>query len=175
MNEMPTTYSEIKEYVSNYLSLLFEDEGFSPLVGKIFAMLLFAPEPLSLQELAKGGGVSKAAVSVQIRRMGRNGLCHKVHTGNDRKDYYYISEDLCSSVLRDMAEKMMSAQRVVNSTLKAFSTLKGIDPVDQASHDVLRERFTEMSAMYELSMYRLEDLREEWELQKRQKRQWIIK
>ncbi len=72
-----------------------------PIGGKkIFGLLLFAPQPLGLQEMADELGVSKAAVSVQVRALEQLSLCYKWATANDRKDYYYVAEDFNLTVLR---------------------------------------------------------------------------
>ncbi|OXM87257.1 GbsR/MarR family transcriptional regulator [Paenibacillus rigui] len=163
MNVEHRTFTEIRGALSDHLSLIFENEGYSPLVGKIFAMLLFAPEPLSLQELAGLLGVSKAAVSVQIRAMGRNALCHKIHKGNDRKDYYYISEDISLKVIQSVSQKLLAGQQLISKTLEAISRLEQVEPGDQASREIARKRMTEMSDMYELSRCRLQGLQSEWE------------
>jgi len=164
MNAMHRTVSDIREEMSHHLSLLFENDGYSPLVGKIFAMLLFAPEPLSLQELADGLGVSKAAVSVQIRSMGRNALCRKLHKGNDRKDYYYLSDNISLKVIQSVSQKLLAGQQMVHTALEAINSLCQIEPEELAARDIVKLRMTELSAMYELSASRLRGLENEWAL-----------
>lgn len=163
MNGMYRSLAEIREGLINHLSLLFEDAGHSPLVGKIFALLMFAPEPLSLQEIADMLGVSKAAVSVQIRNMGRNELCHKLHKGNDRKDYYFISDAVSLKVIQAVSRKLLAGQQVISATLEAINSLQALEPQEQASRDIVEKRMSDMSAMYALSMSWLEGLATEWE------------
>ncbi|UUZ95943.1 hypothetical protein LJK87_17135 [Paenibacillus sp. P25] len=76
----PQSFSDLKRVFSNQMSLTFETDGFSPLVGRIFALLLFAPEPLSLQDMADQLGVTKAAVSVQVRALEKHSMCQKLPT-----------------------------------------------------------------------------------------------
>lgn len=162
MNEPQHTFSGLKQNVSNRMSLSFEADGFSPLVGKIFALLLFAPEPLSLQEMADQLGVTKAAVSVQVRTLEKHSMCHKLPTSSDRKDYYYISDDFTDSALRTTVMKIQTIQHQINATLDAFGAIRDVDKQDQASRNISERRYLEMEEMYKLLFSRLEGIEEEW-------------
>lgn len=168
MNSKPQSFSELKQAASNHLSLSFETDGFSPLVGKIFALLLFAPEPLSLQEMADHLGVTKAAVSVQVRALEKHCMCQKIPTGNDRKDYYHIADDFSMISLRTMRQKVESIKKQVDDTLTILSEIKDVPEEEQASFHVTKRRFIESSAMYRLVMSRLEGIEEEWQQLKEQ-------
>ncbi|GCL72697.1 MULTISPECIES: GbsR/MarR family transcriptional regulator [Paenibacillus] len=162
MNSKPQSFAELKQAASNHLSLSFETDGFSPLVGRIFALLLFAPEPLSLQEMADELGVTKAAVSVQVRALEKHCMCQKIPTGNDRKDYYYIAEDFSTITLRTMRHKVESITKQVDESLTILSQIDNVTEEEQASFQVTKRRFIESAAMYRLVMSRLEGIEEEW-------------
>lgn len=156
------TFSDLKQNVADNLSLTFELDGFSPLVGKIFALLLFAPEPLSLQEIADQIGVSKAAVSVQIRLMERSCLCQKLPTSNDRKDYYFISDDFCRNTMQSMNEKIHKFKQRVDTTLQALHALSHIAEGEEASYHIAKRRYAEVSELYQLYLSRIDGIEEEW-------------
>lgn len=166
MNPSQHTFSDLKTGISNHMSLLFEAEGFSPLVGKIFALLLFAPAPLSLQDMADQLGVSKAAVSVQVRALEKHSMCQKLATRSDRKDYYYIAEDFTMTVARNTTQKIKSIQGQIQTTLASMAYLSEIKEEEQESHDAFKLRFTEMDALYQAYLNRLEGFEEEWRTQR---------
>ncbi|WP_159884075.1 GbsR/MarR family transcriptional regulator [Paenibacillus puerhi] len=168
MNQTPHSFTDLKRLVSHAMSQSFESEGFSPLVGRIFGLLLFAPEPVSLQSMAEQLGVSKAAVSVQVRTLERNSMCQKLTSSSDRKDYYYIADDVNATALRSTKQKMDAMTQQVQSTLSAMETLTDIAPDEQNSFQAAKRRFEESVAMYGLISSKLEGLEEEWLLVRQQ-------
>ncbi|MGG2199433.1 MULTISPECIES: GbsR/MarR family transcriptional regulator [Paenibacillus] len=166
MNSPPVSFSDLKRSESNVMSLSFESEGYSPLVGKIFSLLLFASEPVSLQEMADQLGVTKAAVSVQVRTLEKNALCTKLATSSDRKDYYYISDDVNIITLRGTRQKIEIYNRHVQTTLETMETIGDLPPEERASYEAAKRRYKEAVAMYQLILSRLEGIEEEWQLVK---------
>lgn len=162
------SYAALKQNISNHMSLSFEAEGFSPLVGKIFAFLLAAPKPVSLQEMADELGVTKAAISVQVRTLEKHLMCHKIPTSNDRRDYYFISDDISMTSLKANIQKMKRIQQQIEHTLHIFDQLEDIEEEERSSHDACRRRFIEMQAMYEMFLNRLDGLEEEWNRRREQ-------
>jgi DNA-binding transcriptional regulator GbsR (MarR family) len=141
---------------------MFENDGFSPLVGKIFALLLFAPAPLSLQDMADQLGVTKAAVSVQVRTLEKHAMCHKLPKSSDRRDYYYIANDFSMIVVHSIIHKMQSVLEKIDSTLNQFQQIQDIDDEDRPAYDASKLRFAEMQALYRLFIEKLSGLEEDW-------------
>jgi DNA-binding transcriptional regulator GbsR (MarR family) len=54
-----------------------EADGLSPIAGRLFALLMLAPEPQSLDDLAAALGVSKASVSTDARRLLERGIVER--------------------------------------------------------------------------------------------------
>src|SRR3982751_5868113 len=133
MSSQPT-FEDLKTNISNHMSLSFETEGFSPLVGKIFAYLLFAPEPVSLQEMAENLSVTKAAISVQVRTLEKHMMCHKLPTSSNRKDYYYISDDFSLTAVKNSIMKIKRVRQQIESTLAVFSQLDSVKEEERPSH-----------------------------------------
>jgi DNA-binding transcriptional regulator GbsR (MarR family) len=157
------SFSDLKQGMSDHMSLSFENEGFSPLVGRIFAYLLFSAEPVSLQEMANQLGVTKAAISVQVRTLEKHLMCQKLPTSSDRKDYYYISEDFSMTAVRNSIIKMRTILQQIESTLQMFESLEKVDEQDLLSHDISKTRFIEMQELHRMFLNRLDGLEEEWE------------
>ncbi|MCR8634900.1 MULTISPECIES: GbsR/MarR family transcriptional regulator [Paenibacillus] len=156
------SFSSLKQQMSDHMSLSFENEGFSPLVGRIFAYLLFAAEPVSLQEMADQLGVTKAAISVQVRTLEKHLMCQKLPTSSDRKDYYYISEDFSMTAVQNSIIKMRRVLQQIESTLHLFNSLENIEQPERQSHDISKRRFIEMKELHQMFLNRLDGLEEEW-------------
>jgi DNA-binding transcriptional regulator GbsR (MarR family) len=162
MKILPATFTELQSLVNHNMSLILEDRGYSPLVGKILSLLLFAAEPLSLQELSERLQVSKAAVSIQVRTMARNGMCDKVPYKNDRRDYYCISEELILTIIRTELAKVMKMQNWLNETLSALMAVTDACPNEQDAFEVFKHRCSQMSSLFGLFRKSLEGLQHEW-------------
>jgi DNA-binding transcriptional regulator GbsR (MarR family) len=156
------SFAGLKLRMRDHMSLTFENEGYSPLVGKIFAYLLFAAEPVSLQEMADQLGVTKAAISVQVRTLEKNLMCQKLPTSSDRKDYYYISEDFSMTAIQNTIFKMRQILQHIESTLLLFDSLENVEEADLHAHDVSQRRFVEMRELHQMFLDRLVGLEEEW-------------
>ena len=159
---LPSTYTELQMSVSHYMSLLFENHGFSPLTGRLFTLLLFADRPLSLQDMAGKLEVSKAAVSVQIRTLERESLCRKKPAVKDRKDYYVISGDLGATILRSKLEQVRKFRDTVDGILDALGQCGEVQPQDEASRAAFEERYSELSMLYHLLAGKLQGVEKEW-------------
>jgi DNA-binding transcriptional regulator GbsR (MarR family) len=62
--------------------------------GQVFGLLFFSSEPLSLGEMCKMLGISKASTSTATRQLATWGAIQKVWIPGQRKDYYKSIEDL---------------------------------------------------------------------------------
>src|SRR5262245_54293961 len=76
--------------------------GFGRTAAQIYALLTLSEEPLSLDDMAVGLGLSKASVSVSIRELAAHGAVHKAFGRATRRDLWE-PEDL-GRVLRIWAQ-----------------------------------------------------------------------
>jgi DNA-binding transcriptional regulator GbsR (MarR family) len=162
---MSVRYEELRSYLNEMMAKMFEEDGFSPLVGRIFSLLLFAPEPLSLQHMAEQLGVTKAAVSIQVRSLEKSGMCFKLARGNDRKDYYYIADDFSITVMQTLTQKLVGAMQGIEETIRRFPDVTDAEPGERPSLMAARKRLEEIRALHQIIYRRLDGLEEEW-------RQW---
>lgn len=158
---MSGTLAQLKRDVSNHMSLTLEAEGFSPLVGKIFTVLLFAEQPASLQDIAQQLGVSKAAVSVQIRLMERGKWCSKIAVHNDRKDYYAINEQYGMTAYRLIVDKMLAGQQFIRETLATVAELEQASGV-AAEALTFQRRMAKLSDMLGVLLEALRQAERDW-------------
>jgi DNA-binding transcriptional regulator GbsR (MarR family) len=165
---MSNRFQQFLEQTNDLMARKFELDLFSPLSGRIFGLLLFAPEPVSLQEIADTIGVSKAAVSVQARILENIGLCRKMRKANDRKDYYMIVEHFSDKVLQLALEKNKRWLAEMEQIMQDFPPRSEVAEKDFPAYESGKKRLEEMMALYRLLWNKFSDLIEEWnEMKKR--------
>src|SRR5512136_2600102 len=79
--------------------------GFPKGMGAIFAVLYLSPGALSLDELVSRTGLTKGAISSNVRGLARLGLIHPVAQLGDRKDYYIAETDFYRAVRSILRER----------------------------------------------------------------------
>lgn len=159
--ERVSGFEKLKHEFCERTALNFEQDGSSPLLGRIFSLLIFAPHPLGLQEMADKLGVTKAAVSIQIRRLEKTGVCHKRARGNDRKDFYSIDDSFSLTLIGSMFEKLTIESKYCKGVLKELEQCKDIEE-DKESFAVFKRRMNELNALLEIFLKRLDGFEEEW-------------
>ena len=88
-----TTLDETRQSFIENLSRISQFWGYSRAMGALYGALYLSPAPLSLDDLMPIVGVTKGAISTNIRALEQLGMVHKhVRTG-DRKDYYRADTD----------------------------------------------------------------------------------
>lgn len=133
---------QIKQNFVEGLSHISHFWGFPKGVGAIFAALYLSPAPLSLDELVQQSGLTKGAVSTDVRALARLGLVHRSSRLGDRKDYYEAETDFYKAIRSILGERQNrefdSAVRSVRETLEKLQAVKG--SVDEAERKFLLER-----------------------------------
>jgi DNA-binding transcriptional regulator GbsR (MarR family) len=96
--------------------------GFPKGMGAIFGVLYLSPRPLSLDEIVLETGLTKGAISTEIRALARMGLVHRSSRLGDRKDYYEAESDFYAAIRSILKERQNSefdrAIRSVRETLE---------------------------------------------------------
>lgn len=117
---------------------LLEADGFPPIAGRIFGLLLLRDEACSLDEVSRALHVSKASVSTNARRLAAEGVIARVTRPGDRRDYYHVTPDLFG--------------RMMTQRLSRWRTFT--DALDEARRTVprhsaaVRSRLAEYEAAY---------------------------
>ena len=118
---MPQTLTKIKKDFTEGLSQISRFWGFPKGMGAIFAVLYLSPTPLSLDEIVSETGLTKGAISTEIRALARMGLVHRSSKLGDRKDYYAAEADFYAAIRSILQERQNSefdrAVRSVKDTL----------------------------------------------------------
>jgi DNA-binding transcriptional regulator GbsR (MarR family) len=118
---MSTTLPQLKQDFTEGLSQISRFWGFPKGMGAIFAVLYLSPVPLPLDEIVSQTGLTKGAVSTEVRTLARMGLVHRSSKLADRKDYYEAESDFYKSIRSILKERQNSefdsAVRSVGETL----------------------------------------------------------
>jgi DNA-binding transcriptional regulator GbsR (MarR family) len=139
---MAKKLSQLKQEFTEGLSQISRFWGFPKGMGAIFAVLYLSPTPLSLDEVVEQTGLTKGAISTEIRTLARMGLVHRSSKLADRKDYYEAESDFYKSIRSILKERQNSefdrALRAVSDSLQELET--GSVSGDAAEVQFIRER-----------------------------------
>src|SRR5215217_9732140 len=121
---MTQSLNQIRKDFTEGLSQISRFWGFPKGMGAIFAVLYISPTPLSLDEIVAETGLTKGAISTEIRALARVGLVHRSSKLGDRKDYYEAESDFYAAIKSILKERQNSdfdrAIRSVKDTLAAM-------------------------------------------------------
>ena len=121
---MTQSITKIRKDFIEGLSQISRFWGFPKGMGAIFAVLYLSPTPLSLDEIVGETGLTKGAISTEIRALARMGLVHRSSRLGDRKDYYEAEADFYAAIRSILKERQNSefdrAVRSVKETLKTM-------------------------------------------------------
>jgi len=123
---MVTKLIQLKQDFTEGLSQISRFWGFPKGMGAIFAVLYLSPTPLSLDEIVHETGLTKGAISTEVRTLARMGLVHRSSKLADRKDYYEAESDFYTSIRSILKERQNSefdsAIRSVRETLEKLES-----------------------------------------------------
>ena len=121
---MAQSLTKIKREFTQGLSQISRFWGFPKGMGAIFAVIYLSPTPLSLDEITQETGLTKGAISTEIRALARMGLVHRSSKLGDRKDYYEAETDFYAAIRSILKERHNSefdrAIRSVRETIEAM-------------------------------------------------------
>jgi len=87
------TLEEVRQGFLESLSRISEFWGYPRAMGALYGALYLSQNPLSLDDLIPIVGVTKGAISTNIRALEQLGMVHKQVRSGDRKDYYLADTD----------------------------------------------------------------------------------
>jgi DNA-binding transcriptional regulator GbsR (MarR family) len=122
---MTNSLTTIKKDFTEGLSQISRFWGFPKGMGAIFAVLYLSPTPLSLDEIVQETGLTKGAISTEIRALARMGLVHRSAKLGDRKDYYEAEADFYAAIKSILKERQNSEfDRAVRSVKDTLSVME---------------------------------------------------
>lgn len=100
--------------------------GFPKGMGAIFGALYLSPTPLSLDDLVERAGITKGAISTNVRALQRLGMVHPHVQIGERKDYYTAETDfwkIARGILKEREKSEFDqALRSVSDSLETVET-----------------------------------------------------
>jgi DNA-binding transcriptional regulator GbsR (MarR family) len=140
---------EPREKVIEDFGLYFEQYGLPRILGRIYGLLLIAPEPvLGLDDMAAQLGISKASASTTARQLQMWKLIEKVSLPGDRRDYYRISPDAQIQYLRLSLESTLGFTRLIENaaqledlTPESRQKLERIEHIYEALAEIINDFF----------------------------------
>jgi DNA-binding transcriptional regulator GbsR (MarR family) len=126
LNEARTNFIEGMSRISSFW-------GFPKAMGAIYGSIYLSPKPISLDELVEQVGVSKGAVSTNVRHLERLGIVHKRFLLGDRKDYYVAETDFWLVIKNVLKER--EKNEFAHALNCVEESLNIVDAVDQKEAD----------------------------------------
>jgi DNA-binding transcriptional regulator GbsR (MarR family) len=139
---MTTKLAQLKQDFTEGLSQISRFWGFPKGMGAIFAVLYLSPAPLPLDEIVEQTGLTKGAVSTEVRKLARMGLVHRSSKLGDRKDYYEAESDFYAAIRSILRERQNNEfERAILSVKETLEKLEsGSVSGDEAEIQFIRER-----------------------------------
>jgi DNA-binding transcriptional regulator GbsR (MarR family) len=154
--------SVARERVIESMEQSAEVYGLSRSAGRIYGVLYFAAEPLSIPELVDKTGYAKSTVSNVTRTLSRVGLIHRrSSTGGGRRVRFEAEREVWF-ILQDVFQQYI--QREVQTTLRTIRRAEEEVPAETPEQERvrnLRETYEDLEEIIQLaSEYSAEELRE---------------
>ena len=125
---MSTELTRAREHFIQGISRIAHFWGLPRATGAMYAAIYLSPEPITLDELVEQVGISKGAVSTNVRSLERLGMIHRQFKVGDRKDYYIAETDFWKIVKDILREREKSefdlALRTVGESLDIVRSAK---------------------------------------------------
>jgi DNA-binding transcriptional regulator GbsR (MarR family) len=147
---------KIKRDIIQNFGYAYKAFGLNKLMGHVVALLIFSPEPLSLDDIAKHLKRSKGPVSQITRRLRDKNLIRRVWQPDSRKDYYEIQPDVFENAFRNNFELIKKNTRLAKQLKSNVSKEKN------ESLDSLKVRLAEMQLFYEMMEKHYQNFLDEW-------------
>lgn len=154
---MQVLNTELQMFVER-VGLVMERLGTSRTLGRIMGLLLVADDPLSLDEMARILGVSKASISTNARLCEQTGLVQRVSKPGDRRNYYEILPGAFEMSLKVRLSGLYEMVHLAEEGLAALDE----------THDKARMRLQEMHDLYMYLGDGMKDALAHWKEQKDQ-------
>ena len=146
---MNVSLTKIKKDFTQGLSQISRFWGFPKGMGAIFAVLYLSPAPLSLDEIVRETGLTKGAISTEIRALARMGLVHRSSRLADRKDYYEAESDFYAAIRSILKERQNSEfDRAIQSVRGTLETMEA-NWVDDKEWNFVYERVQALQEFFD--------------------------
>lgn len=150
--------ASIAEDVIESMEQSAEVYGLSRSAGRVYGVLYFAEEPLSIPELVEETGYAKSTISNVTRQLDRIGLIHRRSSEGGGRRVEFEAESELWFVIQDVLQQYL--HREVSGTRRtldrALDQLEAVDDSETAAEkqeriEALRQSYTELRDLLEIS------------------------
>lgn len=145
---------DLWQFVEN-IARYYEGYGIPRIGGRMFALLLVAPTPLSAEQIAELLKASRSSVSTNVRGLIANGWVEKVTVLGDRTEYFRFSPTAWDRVIERRRQAFAPLIAMVNQA-------QGVLPDDHPA----QAQLTTMNEWATLMMHHYESLFALWQARK---------
>ncbi|KAB2909904.1 MAG: MarR family transcriptional regulator [Ignavibacteriales bacterium] len=157
-----TDRADIKKEMITRYGDAYRAFGLNKLMGHIVALLIFSPQPISLDDICKELGRSKGPVSQILKRLRDRKLIRKaLYTENNRKDYYEIEPEIFENAF------LNNFALIKNNTKIAGVLQEMVNKAKFKNNDTTKLRIEEMERFYKLMEVHFQNFLNEWEEEKK--------
>ncbi|RLM53449.1 MarR family transcriptional regulator [Halobellus sp. Atlit-31R] len=155
---------EARERVIESMEQSAEVYGLSRSAGRIYGVLYFAEEPLSIPTLVDETGYAKSTVSNVTRKLSRLGLVHRRSSDGGGRRVRFEAERELWFVVQDVFQQYV--QREIQASIRTLQRAEGRLPTEEGSHEAerirhLRETYEDLQEVVQLtSEFSVSELRE---------------
>lgn len=121
-------FAETRDRFIDRMGDHLEAEGLPRIAGRIFGLMILAPDPVSFGDLALRLGVSRASISTNARLVEAMGLIERISIPGERQDFFRLSDAPYVRMMSGIVDRM-------RTTLVSIATTYAGLP-----HEAVRER-----------------------------------
>ncbi|RFB18161.1 GbsR/MarR family transcriptional regulator [Bacillus sp. HNG] len=111
--------------------------GVTPSVGRLWGLMYFQDEPMTLDDMKQELGMSKTSMSTSVRNLVELKMVDKVWKKGIRKDLYEVEEDWYQTFIDFFTIKWRSGISMnVSAIQKSLSDLKELIKDEQVSNEI---------------------------------------
>ncbi|GEN44416.1 GbsR/MarR family transcriptional regulator [Alkalibacillus haloalkaliphilus] len=138
MSEDLTRIHESEDVMISAIAQSMTVYGVSASVGRIYGVLYFSEEPLTLDEIKDQVAMSKASVSNGIRELIETEMVTKVWKKGERKDHFIAEKDFLRNFINFFVKTLRVERNLINKAIE--QTEPTITEVAEQSADEEAER-----------------------------------
>lgn len=124
--------------------------GFPRAMGAVYGVIYLSEQPVSLNTIVEQVGITKGAVSTNVKNLERLGMIHKHLFVGDRKDYYTAETDfwrIVKGILKEREKNEFDiALRSVGESLETIASI----PAESESTEFMKQRLSVMKNFFDV-------------------------
>jgi DNA-binding transcriptional regulator GbsR (MarR family) len=149
-DELEKTRERVIDLISQNMNLY----GVSPSVGRLWGLLYFQNQPMTLDEMKNELGMSKTSMSTSVRLLMELNMVDKVWKKGNRKDLYVAEEDWYQTFIDFFAIKWRNSVAAnVNAIEKSIHELGHLLESPEISEEMISEIRSDIDKLHKALDY----------------------